>query len=226
MKGKSIKQLFGMGALLLITLIGISYAYFRARILGNEITSTLVATAANLELTFEDGTPTINGDSIIPGWSKSKTFSVENTGDVTAYYALKITDITNTFTIPNSISFEITSSDGGANVKKHVLPSASTNITSKIEIDKEEVHNYTITTYYNNLDVDQSPDLGKSFSYTITIVGVRDSDDILLTFDANGGEVSEYNRIVQAGNTYGTLPTPTRTGYEFLGWNGKNLFSG
>lgn len=41
-------------------------------------------------------------------------------------------------------------------------------------------------------------------------------------FNANGGTVRPASKVVVCssnyGNTYGTLPTPTRTGYEFDGW--------
>ena len=39
-----------------------------------------------------------------------------------------------------------------------------------------------------------------------------------LTFNANGGSVSISNKTITYGKTYGTLPTPTRTGYSFAGW--------
>lgn len=39
-----------------------------------------------------------------------------------------------------------------------------------------------------------------------------------LTYDANGGTVSPASKTVTYGSTYGTLPTPTRTGYGFNGW--------
>ena len=39
-----------------------------------------------------------------------------------------------------------------------------------------------------------------------------------VTFNANGGSVSTANKSVTYGSTYGTLPTPTRTGYTFNGW--------
>ena len=49
-----------------------------------------------------------------------------------------------------------------------------------------------------------------------------------VTFDPNGGELSTIgggvsSKIVKLGDTYGDLPVPTRTGYSFLGWRGKNL---
>ncbi len=39
-----------------------------------------------------------------------------------------------------------------------------------------------------------------------------------VTFDAQGGSVSSSTKIVSFLSTYGTLPTPTRTGYSFVGW--------
>ncbi len=42
--------------------------------------------------------------------------------------------------------------------------------------------------------------------------------DITVTFDPNGGSVSTSSKTVTYGSTYGTLPTPTRTGYRFNGW--------
>lgn len=39
-----------------------------------------------------------------------------------------------------------------------------------------------------------------------------------VTFNANGGTTPTASKIVTYDSTYGTLPTPTRSGYEFLGW--------
>ena len=51
-----------------------------------------------------------------------------------------------------------------------------------------------------------------------------------VTFDANGGTIEGYGnsgkviKQVSYGGQYGELPTPTREGYTFKGWNGKNKF--
>lgn len=39
-----------------------------------------------------------------------------------------------------------------------------------------------------------------------------------VTFDANGGSVGTKTKEVVFGETYGALPTPSRTGYTFKGW--------
>ncbi|MBR3157306.1 InlB B-repeat-containing protein [Candidatus Saccharibacteria bacterium] len=41
----------------------------------------------------------------------------------------------------------------------------------------------------------------------------------VITFDANGGTVGTHSKMVNYDSTYGTLPTPTREGYTFLGWS-------
>lgn len=48
---------------------------------------------------------------------------------------------------------------------------------------------------------------------------------ITVTFDANGGVLSNNTKNVVLGSSYGTLPTPTRQGYTFKGWHGKNMFN-
>ncbi len=40
----------------------------------------------------------------------------------------------------------------------------------------------------------------------------------VVTFNANGGSVGTASKKVFINTPYGTLPTPTRTGYSFVGW--------
>lgn len=51
-------------------------------------------------------------------------------------------------------------------------------------------------------------------TYTITPKSIA----YTVNFDPNGGTVSTKNIKVTYNSTYGTLPTPTRTGYRFSGW--------
>jgi uncharacterized repeat protein (TIGR02543 family) len=39
-----------------------------------------------------------------------------------------------------------------------------------------------------------------------------------VTFDSQGGTCSTLNKQVTYGKSYGTLPTPARKGYMFIGW--------
>lgn len=46
-----------------------------------------------------------------------------------------------------------------------------------------------------------------------------ESEEIIVTFDPNGGTSNTRKKIVYEGEEYGDLPTPTRDGYTFLGWS-------
>ena len=69
------------------------------------------------------------------------------------------------------------------------------------------------TTYYVRItayDVAGNPTQKTAIFTTVAIY--------TLTFNANGGTVSEGSRRVTYGAAYGTLPTPSRSGYTFNGW--------
>ena len=46
---------------------------------------------------------------------------------------------------------------------------------------------------------------------------------ITVTFDPQGGQLDQTTKSVIPNDTYGNLPTPTKEGYTFMGWNGKNM---
>lgn len=95
-----------------------------------------------------------------------------------------------------------------------------------VEYDYWDLTN--IDNYFNNYSLygytayywDNNKDLYLYAQWEVTSVKVW--------FNANGGEIdassewtgsgTEVSKLLEPNSTYGTLPTPTRTGYEFLGW--------
>lgn len=76
----------------------------------------------------------------------------------------------------------------------------------------------------NNIDTNKKVKLifhNNKFDYEI----VDSCTHYTVTFDANGGSVDIDSKEVIENSTYGTLPTPTRAGYTFMGWNGKNMIN-
>ena len=55
-----------------------TYAYFKANVEGIESESTISVGGATLKIVYE-GTETINGENIIPGWSDKKYFNIDVT---------------------------------------------------------------------------------------------------------------------------------------------------
>jgi uncharacterized repeat protein (TIGR02543 family) len=51
-----------------------------------------------------------------------------------------------------------------------------------------------------------------------TLYGHCSARTYTVTFNANGGSVSTSSKNVTFDSDYGTLPTPTRSGYTFVGW--------
>ena len=52
----------------------------------------------------------------------------------------------------------------------------------------------------------------------LNLYAVWTAQSYTVSFDANGGSTTTASKEVTYGNTYGTLPTATRTGYDFAGW--------
>ena len=67
---------------------------------------------------------------------------------------------------------------------------------------------------------------GKKIQSKIVITNayIEEKKDVLVTFDASGGVSPVENKTYDVGATYEDLPIPTKEGYTFLGWNGKNMF--
>ena len=71
------------------------------------------------------------------------------------------------------------------------------------------------TAYTNGQSV---KNLTASNGATVTLYAQWKVNNYILTFNPNGGSVSPTSKSVAYGSQYGTLPTPTRTGYTFTGW--------
>ena len=88
-------------------------------------------------------------------------------------------------------------------------------------------------TTYEPFYISSSTEVTLSENHTITAIWGP-----LVTADANGGTIPSTSgwtlgsgnttatKPVKTGLAYGTLPIPTRSGYSFMGWNGKNKFTG
>ena len=80
--------------IVLLALLGITYAYYLTRIEGNTNTNSISITTANLKLKYEDGNGLLTATNITPGkqvefkttgneTTTEKTFTVTNTGNST-----------------------------------------------------------------------------------------------------------------------------------------------
>ena len=147
--------------LVLLTFVGVSLAYFLTTIEGDRKNITI--NTADLRVIFTNG-DAIEGTEIEPGWSVTKTFSVENKTKNEYKYNIVIEDLVNTFKTTGYLQYQITSTDGGYNmddfkdVPKSLNPT-NTGLAFNITIPSKSTQNYTITIQYSNDEnVDQSKD--------------------------------------------------------------------
>ncbi len=118
----------------------------------------------------------------------------------------------------------ISSSHTGLSTKSYSLKSST--LDNNLKFNNLSAGSYTYALkakclyYYSNdgsnlSSATSSEYLFHSNSFTVTS---SSSATVTVTFNANGGSVSTSSKTVTVGGTYGDLPTPTRTGYTFVGW--------
>ena len=160
--------LYGIGVVL-ISLIGISFAYFATQIVGKE--KDISVNTKDLRIIFNNG-DAITGENVVAedNWSMTKTFSVENKSNSTYKYNIVIKDLINTFKTTGYLQYKITSTDGGYNMTSFEDVPKSPKVQDivlayNISIDEGITQNYTITIQYpNDANIDQSDDMGATLS--------------------------------------------------------------
>ncbi len=187
-------------------LTGVSYAYFSAKITENNKTETIMK-SNELGLTFT-GVSEINANSMIPGDSFTKTFSVENTSNRAVTYNIYMENITNEFN--EDLVYTLTD-DNGEVVSETALPVTNTGksyLKTNISIDTGVTKNYTLKIEYKYLDTPQNDYQGSSFNATLGI----DTE-----------QIQEEVAWVPAYYAFGDPTTSSATDYTTLG---RNVFVG
>ena len=239
---------------LLLSVSGLTLAYFVGQIGPAATTNVNLTTKTVDNLTFTTGNDiTIGpvnqanfaqGSGNKSGSTTAKATLKANTGNnsATEHYNVYLKINTNTFeyTTANNTAelvLKVTNPAGNTQTISNLTQVTSGGITGYDITNKVSIipiaTDYTITTtstktdtwtaqvYFVNLNSDQEVNSAKTFNAELVI---EKRDPITVTFDANGGTVSQTSKEVTYGTNYGTLPTPTKSGATFLGWNGKNKF--
>lgn len=78
---------------------------------------------------------------------------------------------------------------------------------------------YTFGGWFTAADGGAAYDFTTPVTESFTLYAHWTQNDFTVTLDANGGTVTPASLSVEPNTAAGTLPTPTRDGYTFLGWN-------
>lgn len=78
---------------------------------------------------------------------------------------------------------------------------------------------YSLSGWYTDSACTNAWDINtKTVTEDVTLYAGWTANSYKVTFNANGGSVGTSSKTVTYASTYGTLPTPSRTGYTFDGW--------
>ena len=214
-KQKIIVSVVGI-SIVLLTLLGLTYAYFLTRIQGNTNDKSISVTTANLELTYGDNSAEILGKdlTLIPSDTEigTKTFTVTNNGNDTSYVVVienvsvtKASDGSNTTFNSNDFRYTLTctkkdgtSCDGVST--QSVFP-INGGVLVGNSIKEGDVHTYTFKMWYIDTGIDQSNDMGKTIQARLNITDIASMTN---PYSANTNSLA-YNIIENAKNkTNGT----------------------
>ena len=211
-----------LSILIILSIVSLSYAFFTSIITGNETASSDVVETGTLSIVYTNGQE-LRGESIEPGWSLSKTFTVENTGTVEATYNINWENLTNTFVNKTDLVMSLTSTNGGGTLEETQIRGSGShiNIIKNIKIDPRVIQEYTLTIEYKNKDYDQSSDMGRSL---IGKIEVRDvNEKINEEYIATDYIIEKYREDNTEGliklNQPETEQTPALVEYRYSGSN-------
>ena len=178
--------------LVLLILVGLTYAYFLTKIKGNANSKSISVTTANLLLEYADVNDELITDSAVePGKTWTKTFVATNKGNKTVTYGVALENVVNTLERKEDLVYTLDCkqySKTGFSIDKTnktvtgtisgtcngvsdetTFPSIGTILVQNdIADDKAQV--YTLTITYKEMNVDQSVDMNKTFSAKANIV--------------------------------------------------------
>ncbi len=216
--------------LVLMILVGLTYAYFLTKITGNTNSKSISVTTANLAIVYEDNSAEILGKDLIlePNSEKeigTKTFTVTNKGNAKTSYVVVIdeTKITNatdgTTTTFESNDFRYTLTCVRKNGKtcngesiQSIFPIQGGFLVSN-SISVNDVHSYVLTMWYIDTGIDQTNDMNKRLEARINITDITQMEN---PYSGNTNSLA-YNIIENAKNqTNGTemLTVPKTNVYE------------
>ena len=175
-----------LNILVLISLFGMAYAYFRATINNAESASTISVESGELTINYQGNTADIVASGIIPGWSETKKFTLsgKNTTKTTEfhtdnnlYYKIILAIDNNTFTkgaLTYNLAKDSTSSTNGkmADEASGTINQSGNQIIGYGYFSETSTfvdHIYNLTISFPSTEYEQSADNGKSFAAHVTI---------------------------------------------------------
>ena len=200
-----------LNILVLISLFGMAYAYFKATVNNAESASTISVESGELTINYQGNTANIIASGIVPGWSETKKFTLsgKNTTktnefhtDNNLYYKIILAIDNNTFSegaLTYSLAKDSKSSTNGkmADEASGTINQSGNQIIGYGYFSETSTfvdHIYNLTISFPSTEYEQSADNGKSFAAHVTIgEGKQTISEYISKLDLtkNGLEVDE-----------------------------------
>ena len=218
-RGKDMKEkkylVLSTVILIVLLVFGVSYSFYKARIEGD--TKSISLKTKGIYLLYKGDLNLVSG-YIEPGWSVTKTFTIENQGSEIEKYNIYIKDLVNTFVTEGYLQYKITSSNGYNMSEYKDIPKAEsktdTVLAYSVPINPKEEQEYTIELIYKDTEEDQSEDMGKILSGTLNIQeGTTNSVPLLTAMLRDNPIISERTdfSVVNTSTTTGTIYQTNKT---------------
>ena len=204
--------------LVLLILVGLTYAYFLTRINGNRNDKSISVSTANLELKYDDIEQVlISEENVEPGKTWTKKFSATNTGSKKVEsYGVALENVINTLERTEDLVYTLNCTSSLGTTCNKVEDEQEFPTIGKIlitnSIESKEVQSYELTITYKDQNIDQSIDMNKQFSGKINIVNPSTFNpyvgsmlnSVIIGSAKNASEESNVTRT-----TFGTSEIPT-----------------
>jgi len=178
-------------------LLGITYAYYRTRVIGNKLNeSSISVVSKNLGVSYSDNNSIINATSVIPGFESTKTFSVENIGEEPVTYEVYLENVVNEYTRTKDWTYSIICTDSNGDNCTGVNETEYPTLSGKIfetTIASKVTQTYTLTIKYAESIENQSIDMSAKLEGKIQIYSPEYVVDI--EGSVTGAEDGDYIQI-------------------------------
>ena len=166
--------LFSILAFMLVLVVGTTYAYFTAKVIGNDEAKNTQVYAGIMSLKL-DGTQELNASNMLPGATKEVEFSVENTGTLTTTYELDMKEVYNDFSPKTDLVYTL-EQDGNIITAEAEAPSIDEILIPAVVIEPNEKQIYKLKLTFKETGKDQNTNQNKTFTGKIQISGIDSSN--------------------------------------------------
>ena len=166
--------MFSVLAFMLVLVVGTTYAYFTAKVIGNDEAKNTQVYAGIMSLKL-DGTQELNANNMLPGATKEVEFSIENIGTLTTTYELDMKEVYNDFANKEDLVYTL-EQDGKSITTEAEAPATNEILIPAVVIEPNEIQTYKLKLTFKEMGTNQNNNQNKTFIGKVQISGIDSSN--------------------------------------------------